>query len=381
MRIGIDGRELIEKRTGIGTYIYENIKKLNEIDRENEYYIYSNREVFLDFELHENFHVKVYNPVKANFWLYYKAPKVLKEDKIDLFWGTQHVLPQRNKYTKDIKFVLTIHDLAMKKIKNIGSFTNTIIQKLFLEKSCKNADKIIAVSNSTKKDIVEIFNISEDKIDVAHLGVDSKVIEENLSVEEINELNKKYGIEKGNFLFFLSTIEPRKNIITLVKAYDEYRKNNKDKKLKLVIAGGLGWKYKKILKTIEQCEYTKDIILTGFISKAEKKYFFENCVSFVFPSLYEGFGIPVLEAMKYGALVLTSNISSLPEVGGNAAIYFNDVYDYKELCSKIEEVVSMTDEQKKYYIDLGKEQVKNFTWEKSANETLKVMHKVLNISK
>ncbi len=307
----------------------------------------------------------------GSFWVYLKLPKILKEDNIDVFWGTQHCLPKRNKYTKNIKFVLTIHDLAIKKLKTVGSLKNTIIQKLFVKRSLKSADKIIAISEATKKDITELYNIDKSKISVVYNGTNFENVG-NIDEKMQKEIRQKFGIENVPYILFVSTIEPRKNIETLIKAFN-YIKEKYNTNLKLILAGGLGWKFEGILKLFEESKYKEDIVMPGFISKEEKKYLYQNAEAFVYPSLYEGFGLPILEAMAEKTLVITANNSSLPEVGGDVAFYYNDTLNCEELGEKIQEVLSLNDEQKQERINKGIEQIKKFTWEKCAKETLDII--------
>ena len=352
MNIGIDARGLWKKKTGIGIYIEQIIKELNEKDKENKYVLYSCKEIVLDFKLNNNFIVKQNLKGKGSLWVYFNAPKVLKEDNIDDFWGTQHLLPKRNKYTKSMKFVLTIHDLAIKKLKVVGSLKNTIIQKIFLKKSLKNADKVIAISQATKNDIIELFKINEKKIDVIYNGTNISKNDTELKEETKKEIENKFGIENIPYLFFISTIEPRKNIDTLIRAF-EYIREKEDTKLKLIIAGGFGWKYQSILDLIESSKYKDDIVMPGYISSEEKKYLFDNAKCFVYPSLYEGFGLPVLEAMLNKTLVVTSDVSSLPEVGGDVAFYYSDVLNYQNLAEAIIKVINLDENEKKRRIEAG----------------------------
>ena len=372
LNIGIDGRALTKNRTGIGTYTHEIIKELNELDNTNTYYIYSNKKIYIDFELRENFRVCQRSSKIGTFWLYFLLPKQLKKDEIDVFWGTQHCLPKRNENTNTIKYVLTVHDLAIEKFKNIGSLYNTLIQKLVLKRSCKNADEIVAVSEATKKDIVDIFKINNKKINTIYEGVNYNN-KYDISKEQEKEILKKFGIEDKNYLFFISTIEPRKNIVTLIKAFEVLKEKQENKTLGLILAGGLGWKYQDVLDAIENSKFKDDINLAGYISKEEKECLFKNANCFVYPSLYEGFGLPILEAMSKEAIVVTSNISSIPEVGGDAAIYFNNVYDYSELSERIEMAMIMDEEERNKYINLGKYQVSKFTWEKCANQVMEIL--------
>ena len=372
MNIGIDARGLWEKKSGIGIYIEQIIKKLNETDRENKYILYSTKEIVLDFKLNENFIVKQNIKGIGSLWFYFKAPKVLKEDNIDTFWGTQHLLPKKNKYTKNIKFVLTIHDLAIKKLKTVGSLKNTIVQKIFLKRSIKKADKIIAISEATKKDIIEYYKINENKIKVIYNGTNLQEDDTEISENDKNIIKEKMKIGDNPFLLFVSTIEPRKNVETLIRAF-EYIKRKEDTKLKLILAGGLGWKYENVLDLIDNSDFKEDIIMPGYISNLEKKYLFENTKCFVYPSLYEGFGLPLLEAMVNKTLVVTSNTSSLPEVGGDVAYYYEGVLNYGELGNKIIEIINLSEEARNEQIAKGLDQIKKFTWEKCKNETLDIL--------
>lgn len=373
MNIGIDARGLDGNKSGIPTYIEEVVKNINDLNsKENTYILYSSRKVNIDAKLNDNIIIKDGDRSLGSFWVYFKLPKILKEDKIDVYWGTQHLLPKRNRYTKNIKFVLTVHDLAIKKLKTVGSFKNTIIQIMFLKKSIKHADKIIADSKATKKDIIDIYKIKEEKIRVVYPGTNIKEMNFEITDKQKDEIEEKFGIKNIPYLFFISTIEPRKNIETLIRAF-EYIRRKENINLKLILAGGLGWKYQNVLDLIEKSEYKEDIIMPGYISNEEKQYLFKNCKCLVYPSLYEGFGLPILEAMANKSIVVTSNVSSIPEVGGDVAYYYEGVLNYGELGNRIIEVINLSNEEKQEKIKQGLEQTKKFTWEKCAKEILEIL--------
>lgn len=371
MNIGIDARGLDGNRSGIPIYIEEIVKQISNLDTDNKYILYSTRKVNIKENLNDNIIIKDQERRFGSFWMYLKLPKILKEDNIDIFWGTQHLLPMRNKYTKNIKFVLTIHDLAIKKLKTVGSLKNTIIQKLFVKRSLKAADKVIAISEATKKDIIELYKINEDKITIIYNGTNLIENTYDLTKEQEKEIQEKFGIKETPYLFFLSTIEPRKNVPTLVKAYEYIR--NKNENLKLILAGGLGWKYEGVLELVENSNYKDDIVMPGYISKEEKEYLFKNASCFVYPSLYEGFGLPILEAMINKQIVVTANNSSLPEVGGEAAFYYVETLNFENLGNKIIEAINLKEEERKKRVELGLAQAKKFTWEKCAKETLQII--------
>ncbi len=373
LTIGIDARGLNGNKAGIPTYIEEIVK--NTPNKGNKYILYSNKKIKIDAKLKENIIIKdnLFPKMVGTLWLYFMLPRKLEKDEVDVFWGTQHSLPERNEYTKNIKFVLTIHDLAIAKLKTVGSFGNTIIQKVFVKRSLKNADDIISISNATKNDIVDIYKIQEEKIKVVYNGT-SINSEYNLQKKDEKEIKEKLSINDSPYILFLGTIEPRKNVETLISAFD-YIKEKEKTNLKLVLAGGFGWKYAKVLKLFEASKYKEDIIMPGYISKEEKEYLYKNAKCFVYPSLYEGFGLPILEAMVNGVIVVTSNNSSIPEVAENAAIYYENVLNHEELGTKILEAINLKEEEKQERINKGLEQTKKFSWEKCAKEMLEILNK------
>lgn len=373
MNIGIDAKPLEEKKAGIGIYLEQILRIINENDKDNKYFLYTSRKLRIDFKLNDNFVIRENITSKIGELFHFLGlHKKLKEDKIDVFWGTEHILPKRSKYTKKVKYILTVHDLAIKKLKTVGSLKNTLTQKIFLRKSIVNADKIIAISEATKKDIIDIYNIKKDKVKVIYNGTNAKEAED-LERENVEKIEEKLKIKGIPYILFVSTIEPRKNVETLIKAF-EYIKQKQKSKLKLIIVGKLGWKYKEVLKLYEESKYKEDILMAGYVSKEEKNYLYKNAKCFVYPSLYEGFGLPILEAMANKLLVVTSDNSSLTEVGGNAAYYYKNVLDYKELSEKIIEVLKVGKEEKQRRIDEGLEMVKKFTWDKCGEETLNLLN-------
>ena len=302
--------------------------------------------------------------------MYFILPLKLKKDQIDIFWGTQHCLPKRTDYTKKMKYILTIHDLAIFKFKKIGSFYNTIIQKIIVKKACNNADKIIAISNATKKDIVDICNIPEEKIEVIYNGTNYT---EQYGIAEKEEKNilKELEIDNKEYILFLGTIEPRKNVDTIIKAFEILKEKNK--KLILVIAGGLGWRYKKTLELIEKSTVKDDIKIIGYVDKTKKEVLYKNSKCFVYPSLYEGFGLPILEAMNGQTIVVTAKNSSLTEVGGECAIYCEEELDENKLAESISKALNMSLEERKNTITKSRELVKKFSWKKTSEAVLNTL--------
>jgi mannosyltransferase B len=236
--------------------------------------------------------------------------------------------------------------------------------------AAERSDLILTISESAKSDIIKHFNVDEKKIEIVTPGIDLEKYLHNYTDMELENVRKKYKLPE-NYILYLGTIEPRKNIERTIKAFIKYKKEVKDD-LKFVIVGGKGWKYDNIMKLIESMG--TDIILTGYIDEEDKIPIYKLAQLFAFPSLYEGFGMPVLEAMAAGVPVVTSNVSSLPEVAGDAAILVNPLNEdeifeaYKKILSDKKLQLEM--------IEKGLEQAKKFEWKESAKVLEQIYEKM-----
>jgi len=258
---------------------------------------------------------------------------------------------------KNCKLIVTVHDLTPLKFPDFHNLKRKLYFRFFVKRLLKQADRIIADSISTKKDIVDLLMIKADKIDVVYLAADMK--------HTSKKVPKKYGI-KDEYILYVGTVEPRKNLLRLIDAYNKLNPPEK-----LVIVGASGWKNKDVYK-----KKNKNIIFTGYVDDEDLPKLYSNAKVFIYPSLYEGFGLPVLEAMNCKVPVITSNTSSMPEVGGDAVLYVNpsSVDDIRIKLSKL-----LTDSNlRKELIKKGINQVKKFSWDKTAKETINVYKKVYN---
>ena len=305
------------------------------------------------------------------FFNYPKIDKLLKG--VDVFFSPHIFL---SSVSKKCKTVTTFHDLSFEKYPEFYSTSKNYWHfSMSPKKQAHRTDKIIAVSESTKNDLVELYNINPEKIKVIYSGVS---LESGIKNQEsrIFEVQKKYNLPE-KYILYLGTLEPRKNIIGLIKAFESLKFKRRrpaqgglpaKDNYKLVIAGSKGWLYKDIFKTVKNSPAKNDIIFTGFIDDKDKSILYSQAELFVYPSFYEGFGFPPLEAMACGTPVITSNFSSLPEAVGNAAIMVNP-YNLDELCRAME-IVLNDDKLKNILIARGLEQTKKFSWQKCARETL-----------
>lgn len=258
------------------------------------------------------------------------------------------------------KKVTIVHDMVVKAFPETMNLKTKIMLKLCLKKSCKRADKIIAVSQFSKEEIVKYLKIPEEKIAVMPNGVDHEMYHTRYEDAKIQAAKARYHIS-GEYYLYLGTLEPRKNIERMVRAYAQARRPGGPK---LVLAGRKGWLYESIFATVQELALTEDVIFTDYVQDEDVPLLMSGAKIFLFPSLYEGFGLPPLEAMACGTPVVTSSVSSLPEVVGDAALRA-DPYHVEEIAAAIARLEA--DEQlRKSLAQRGVERAAEFTWEKSA---------------
>jgi glycosyltransferase involved in cell wall biosynthesis len=238
----------------------------------------------------------------------------------------------------------------------------------------KKAKRVITISESSKSDIIEEYHVKSGKVAVVYPGI-KPITTLTPHVYPMQELTYTYKISK-NFLLYVGTLQPRKNIARLIEAFSHVLKDEKiaNSDLELVIVGKKGWLYEEILAAPEKFEIKDRVKFLDFVPDSDLKEMYRQAACFILPSLYEGFGLPVLEAMQYGCPVITSNVSSLPEAGGDAALYVNPE-DVEDIAKKIKKVISDSDFRKDM-ITKGKKQVEKFSWKDSAEKTLAILEEV-----
>lgn len=360
-KIGIEAFNIKPNNTGIGYYIKSLIDSLIDIDEETEYKIYASKLVKNQLLEHNYRLYNVENKLKEAMYKHYFMANISKKDKLDIYHGTSFYIPKHIK----CRTVLTVHDLSYIKYPNTFTKSRLIYGKIFIKDSVKRADKIIAVSESTKRDIINYYGIQEEKIFVTHLG--ARDIFKPATINEIELIKKKYNLNK--YILAVGTIEPRKNLLRLIKAFNNVS-SKIDEEIKLVLVGKSGWKNEDIFKEIDK--NSQRIIFTDYITDQELKCLYSGCELFVYPSLYEGFGLPVLEAMSCGSKVVTSNISSLPEITGNIATLINPS-DIDEISEGILKELNNLRDKKEIL-----KQANLFSWNKAARETKSLYDLILS---
>ncbi len=391
MRIGIHTSHLNEpKADGIKVFLKNLILNIKKLAPKDEFFLYYKDKPKEGFVEAPNYHHIVVRPPKffdylPNFrakgaevkkfgrvrsrgpWTQLWLPPRLFKDKLDALFVPLQTQPFLR---PKMKTVITIHDIAFFEFPEYFTLKNRTLLYLFSSYGIRSADKIVTPSQSTKNDIINHYKVPEEKVIVTPFAFNKEIfkpVPEDFNSQEILE---KYHIKKP-YILFVGVLQPRKNVTRLVQAFNILKKKLQIPH-QLVLVSSKGWLYEDILKEIKKSPYKKDIIQTGNMPLSELPKLLWETEVFVLPSLYEGFGLPVLEALACGTPVVTSNNSSLPEVGGDAALYIENPKNETEIAEKILKVISNKDLQKEMRRK-GFEQAKKFSWRKCAKQVLKVI--------
>ncbi|MBI2600227.1 glycosyltransferase family 4 protein [Candidatus Daviesbacteria bacterium] len=369
MKIWIDGYEAnVRQRLGSSQVAFELLKNLEQIDKINEYTISLPSPPLEDLpKAREGFRYKILKPKRL--WTQIALPLYLyaAKPKPDLFFSPTHYLPRF--VPAGVKKVVTVFDLSFLHFQEM--FTKADLWKLknWTDFSIKNADHIITISNFSKKDIIENYGVDDNRITVVYPGYNQKEFKVNSSELRINEIKRKYKTG-DNYIIYIGTLQPRKNLLRLIDVVA------KIDGLKLVIVGKSsgegreGWMYKDILERPKILGIEDRVVFTGFVETEQLLLLLKGSLALIQPSLWEGFGIPVVEAMACGVPVLVSNVSSLPEVIGEAGLLF-DPYSQDQMEQAIRLIVNDKKLRMKL-AKLGPKQAKKFSWNKMAKIVLKV---------
>lgn len=377
MKIGVDIRALMDERySGVSAYAEQLLREIIHQDQKNEYYLFYNsfKDLHPRFSSWESERVKVLGTHFPNKVFNYILQKVFGRPfldevlgGVDLFWSPHFNFSHFSKNTKNI---LTVHDLSFLRAPEFFSWRKNCWHRLLGIKNLINRSvKIIAISENTKLDLIDLFQVPNEKIQVIYSGFNSLKLSdgENFNTDFAN----KHQIRTG-FLLFVGNIEPRKNLDGLIKAYEILREQNLEISNQLVLAGAPGWRNQHIYQAAKNSKFSQDIIFTGYIQEEEKVFLYRQASVFVFPSFYEGFGFPPLEAMSYGLPVIASNTSSVPEVVGDAALLVNPAFP-SEIASALKIVLS--DQKTRESLQLaGAKRLAIFSWEKTAKEYLQLFN-------
>jgi len=380
MLIGLDGNEAnVKNRVGSNVYAFEILCQLYKLATSYQlpatrikFKIYLSSNPLPDLPKEKlGWEYKILKP--KFFWTQWRLPLelCLTKDRPDVFFTPGHYAPR----FCPVPSVISIMDLAF--LKYPKSFRQKDLHQLvnWTAYSVKKAAHIFTISQYTKKDIVRFYKVPEDKITVTYPGISKSKKQKVKSKITIQNLKRRYKIY-SDYLIYIGTLQPRKNLTKLIEAFSALSANSAFSAITLVIIGKKGWMYDEIFKLVHRTDLCKRVVFTGYIKEEEKQVLLKSAKAFVLPSLYEGFGIPVVEAMAAGVPVVISKVSSLPEIGGKAAIYIKNPKSVTSIAEALIRVLKLTKDQRKKLIALGLKQSKKFSWQRAGEKTLEVLKKI-----
>ena len=367
----MDARLLSRQITGLGRYTWEVCRALSNI-KDVTLYLYSPSPINNSVSGLESVTIRTHswnNGLLRQLWSESYLPLWAKEDEIDVFWGPSHRLPRF--LSSRIARVVTIHDLVWKLAKETMYPTTYFLEKIQMPVAVRKADLIVADTYSTRDSVITEFDVKPQNISVIPLAAS------NIQNIPSFDFLEKYDID-GLYFLFVSTLEPRKNLTRLLQAYDSLPLSIKGK-MKLVIVGGKGWGEVNLLDTITQLDLTECVKVLGRVDDTVLATLYTNAQFLVMPSLYEGFGLPLVEAMSYGTPVLTANNSSMSEVTGNAGLLV-DALDVDSIADGLQEMIT-NNELRERLAKNAKLNASRFSWDESAKKLVTVFEKAIDLRK
>ena len=383
MHIGLNAHLLSLTETyrgaGINWYIHNLLTHLPRVDHDNRYTAFIGDRRFTSSELTLKVsRLPTSRPVVRIFWEQVVQPLALRKGGVDLLHALAFVTP----LLSPCPSVVTIYDLSFLLYPDSFPRAKRSYLSLFTRLSARKARRIIAISESTKRDAVRLLGVSLDKVEVVYCGIDD--VFRPLAADQVAAFRSARGLPE-RFIFFVGTIEPRKNLTALLEAYAAFRRDVRDREignrkskienLHLVIGGAKGWFYQDVFARVGELGLEGRVMFPGYIPAGELPLWYNAAELFVYPSLYEGFGLPPLEAMACGTPVVVANTSSLPEVVGEAGLTV-DPLDVEGLAEAMRRV--LTDEALCQGMrERGLQRAQGFSWTKTAQETVQVYRRAM----
>lgn len=378
MKIGIEGQRLFRKKKhGMDMVALELIRNLQEIDHDNEYFIYiAPDEDVTCLKETSNFHIRTLDGGFYPIWEQFALPKAAKADGCQVLHCTSNTAPVKT----SIPLVTTLHDIiymektVMQILKGSGTayqnFGN-IYRRYVVPRIVKTSDIVITVSNFEKGRIAEFFHLNDQKLRAVYNGV-STHFKPITNADELSRIAVKYQLPQ-RFLFHLGNTDPKKNTQGVLNAYADYLQNSGDD-IPLVMLDFDEVELAAMISKTGKPDLRKYIMLTGYVVNTDLPAIYTLCEAFLYPSLRESFGIPILEAMACGTPVLTGNTSSMPEIGGDAALLV-DPYNQPKMADAIQQIIT-NKELRKELIDKGYTQADRFSWNAMAQSVLSIYNEL-----
>jgi len=383
MIIGIDIRLIGKKQTGSEAVFFNLTKNLAKLDSENEYKLFTDvtdknqlEKIKKDLEIMDKHNFEIISlETKNRFsWNFLTLPLSLRKKPVDIYL-TQYITPWF--VQKKVKIVTIIHDISFNFYPQFIKFWDLLFLKILIPRSLKRADKIIAVSKFTQDEIIKYYKVDPKKVDWFHNAVSEDFLVQDISEEKIKTIKKKYNLPE-RYILYIGTLQPRKNIPAIIEAFTllktEINLKLKLNSLKLVIAGGKSHNYDELIdEVVKKNNLAEDVFFPGYIDEEDKAGILKGADIFVFPSFYEGFGMPIIEALSLGVPVIVSDIPPHREIAKDAVLFFKPEIP-GELTQRIKEV-AVNDLVRNSLSRNGKIQAEKFSWQKTAQKLLEIFSK------
>ncbi len=370
MHIGIDAHAIGAQQGGNETYIRNLIRALAALDADNRYTIYlANAQAAAEWQngfvaQHPNFSVRLLPPptplVRVPVFLTYE----LRRRPVDVL-HVQYTAPP----FCPAPVVATIHDLAFEHLPETFTRRGSLQLKLTVRRTARRAARIATVSEYSRQDLLRTYRLAPEKVVTTYNGIEPHFTTQTRAADEAAQVRQRFGIAR-EFLLAVGSLQPRKNLERLIRTYARLRREQPDFAPQLVIVGRKLWLAESIFAEVSRQPWASDVILTGYVSDDDLPALYRTASAFVYPSLFEGFGLPPLEAMACGTPVITSNISSLPEVAGSAALLI-DPLNEQELAAALQRILNDQPLRARLRAE-GVRQAAKFTWRDAAEKTLQL---------
>lgn len=373
MKIGINGRFLVAKQTGVQRAAYNLTRSLVAIDRRNQYFLFTGESQignpdwdYPNVELITS-PLKVGDNLRNHWWEQFTLPRLAKKHGVDILHSPANMAPLFYKGPA----IVHIHDLCFVVNPQWYSYLFHSVYNFLIPRLARKATRVITNSNNSRNDLLQFCNIDAGRVNLIYWAVD-----ESFTPDPEPEADRLVEIPEEGYILYVGSLEPRKNISNLVEAFQRLRNQYPNLKTKLILIGGESPLFADVRLKIKR--YREDVIFKGFVNDLALREYYRRATVVAYPSLYEGFGLPPLEAMASGTPVVTSMTSSIPEVVGDAALMVSP-YDYQQLSDALAQVI-LDENLRQHLRKKGLEQVKRFSWKIVARSIIAVYHEVADLA-
>ena len=370
MKIGIDGRSLTQRKAGIGYYLSEIISRWSHSYPSDTLQIFSNQAIDCPVKRGIEHHIK-YNTFGLP-WYVFRSHRNIVQQEPNIFWGAQNLLPRY--LPKEIPAVVTIHDCVHRhNLKYSPSLVHNLVHRYYFPQSIQRSFKILAVSNFVADEIQRYFDVPTSSIEVIPLGVNPIFLKEGINSQKVSDTRKRYSLNSP-YILSVGTLEPRKNLSILLRAFNLLPPSVQHK-YQLVFAGKKGWHQRKFTKYLKSYEAKSQVKILGYVPRQDLAHLYAGAEVLAFPSHYEGFGLPLLEAMSAGCPVIACRTAAIQEVASSAGLLLSPLSSAEDWSKSLSQVLESSSLKENLRM-AGFDQAQKFSWDSCVRKTTEVLHSI-----